>query len=502
MANISSIGGNPIVPAAVQPNSITNVMLAQTGGVLDAISDLNAALGETVSPALTWSFGELNRNGTVNQRTTGLKSEYTYLHAGDTVTVTKSGYKFNLAQYTGKSVSMFISDSYNSGAYGDTLTITADTWTIISIWHSDNSAFSDLSEGSVVSVKHAANRMSYATSPLFRSSVRFGSVPSDYYAGTLASFTADGLSRGTTTDQMIAKFDTLVDGTYVTKKDLGVCSDGTHHLYEYDLTPAQCGLTVEGITYYPKHMPTLLIISAQHGFEKGSVFGLYYLMQNLVNGWESNSALAYIRNHMSVKVIPICNPYGFDNNSYYNANGVNINRNYDTPGFDGTVTPGTSNYGGTVAGSEPETQIICDFIKTNMDALFLLDFHTNGQYAVESQSNINWLDFAPVIDPLFEDFKYVAQSHVEKMSMRFASAYSLAPNAPIGIVTSGANGYTADFPSADCWALEQGLCGHTIEGFCGFPNGTTFTADVCKANAELIGNWMVELVGYWSKLTV
>lgn len=38
MANISSIGGNPIVPAAVQSDTITDAMLAQTGGVLDKVA--------------------------------------------------------------------------------------------------------------------------------------------------------------------------------------------------------------------------------------------------------------------------------------------------------------------------------------------------------------------------------------------------------------------------------------------------------------------------------
>lgn len=40
MANISSIGGNPIVPATVQPNSVTDAMLAQTGGVLEKVDGI------------------------------------------------------------------------------------------------------------------------------------------------------------------------------------------------------------------------------------------------------------------------------------------------------------------------------------------------------------------------------------------------------------------------------------------------------------------------------
>lgn len=41
MANITSIGGNPIVPAAVQNNSVTDAMLKQTGGVLSRVASLS-----------------------------------------------------------------------------------------------------------------------------------------------------------------------------------------------------------------------------------------------------------------------------------------------------------------------------------------------------------------------------------------------------------------------------------------------------------------------------
>jgi hypothetical protein len=64
-------------------------------------------------------------------------------------------------------------------------------------------------------------------------------------------------------------------------------------------------------------------------------------------------------------MIPVGNPWGYGrylvNNSsgYYNSNGVNINRNYDTPGW----TTSDTNYGdietfGSYAGCEIETQHI------------------------------------------------------------------------------------------------------------------------------------------------
>lgn len=84
---------------------------------------------------------------------------------------------------------------------------------------------------------------------------------------------------------------------------------------------------------------------------------------------EANPFYKYIRDNCMVIVIPVANPFGFnyhltsDTNTYgtgyYNANGCNINRNYDTPGWD--VMNAAGNDAGTMGayvGSENETQYI------------------------------------------------------------------------------------------------------------------------------------------------
>lgn len=48
MANIKSIGGNPIVPEAVEPNSVTDNMLVQTGGVLSEVHDIRTGVDGTL----------------------------------------------------------------------------------------------------------------------------------------------------------------------------------------------------------------------------------------------------------------------------------------------------------------------------------------------------------------------------------------------------------------------------------------------------------------------
>lgn len=92
------------------------------------------------------------------------------------------------------------------------------------------------------------------------------------------------------------------------------------------------------------------------------------LLRDLVLGKQENNPLyKYIRENCMLIIIPVANPFGFNFNlttdtngytGYYNANTVNINRNYDTPGWDYMKDNGTGSALGSYAGSEIETQYI------------------------------------------------------------------------------------------------------------------------------------------------
>ena len=64
-----------------------------------------------------------------------------------------------------------------------------------------------------------------------------------------------------------------------------------------------------------------------------------------------NPFLNLLKNNYMIVFCPIINPWGFSktNRSYYNSNGVNIDRNFDTPGWGADVC-------GAYGGSEIETQ--------------------------------------------------------------------------------------------------------------------------------------------------
>lgn len=457
-----------------------------------------------------WIIGELNADGTVNTRNTGLRfASNVYLKKGATITITELGYNFNVARYTANnpSVDNFIIESYKTFASGDTYTVTEDTWLMCSIWHLNNSAFSDTTESSVVTIKYNAsldyvyreledannqiNALKFNDTPLNKNAnIYYGIVPTDYYNGLQSDYVSDGFGRDTTFASLISKFDTLVDGVYVTKTDKGVSSDGENQIYEYDFVPVASTLTNK-----TKTQPKVLIISGQHGFEKASIYGLFYFLKDLKENWENSKVLDYIRHHVIIKVIPCANPYGFNNNTYWNANGVNINRNYATSGWVLYGEPYTSSYTGAAAGSENETQIISNFVENNSDSMIFIDFHTNGQYAVSDYTKINWFDFVPIADAFFDYFKYFACAHVETITAHFSKDYNLGLTTQLcGKVTSGEDLYSANLPTADVYALEHDVVGHTIEGFTGFPNGTDFSADALKGNSEIIGNWIKAVI--------
>lgn len=68
----------------------------------------------------------------------------------------------------------------------------------------------------------------------------------------------------------------------------------------------------------------------------------------------NNPILNLLKNQYMVVFLPIINPWGYDNThkSYYNSNGVNLDRNLDTPGWGND----TSNPQGDYGGSEAEMQ--------------------------------------------------------------------------------------------------------------------------------------------------
>lgn len=125
---------------------------------------------------------------------------------------------------------------------------------------------------------------------------------------------------------------------------------------------------------------SVFILANEHGNHGDSMIPSVTVMRMLKDlcGNTDNLFLKWLKENAIVTVIPLGNPYG----GYNNANGVNINRNYDTPGWAGSDTDpagGTKEEGafGAYAGDQIETQYIMNTIQ-QCKAQTAVSYHGRG----------------------------------------------------------------------------------------------------------------------------
>lgn len=161
----------------------------------------------------------------------------------------------------------------------------------------------------------------------------------------------------------------------VTKKNLGKDQSGTYDIWCYDFIPHNAKKKV-------------LLSSGMHTYELPSSFGLARWVKDFMES--SDSVFQYLRQNVQFSIIPIVNPWGWNQTpqkKYGNVHGVNPNRNFDNwdnawadfPEY--SPDPASPNYNewnvkGSAPFSEAETKILCDWLKTNTDAEFWIDCHT------------------------------------------------------------------------------------------------------------------------------
>ncbi len=135
------------------------------------------------------------------------------------------------------------------------------------------------------------------------------------------------------------------------------------------------GLTIYKLTYGAAELPVLFLSCNMHGSEWGSA----ELAVEFANRWVNSSAAEFVwlRSHFQAVIIPSLNPTGYDDETYTNDNGVNLNRNFDYNWSAYPLqNPPSQEYKGTAAFSEAETQAARDLFQIH-DPLLAVDVHTS-----------------------------------------------------------------------------------------------------------------------------
>lgn len=339
---------------------------------------------------------------------------------------------------------------------------------------------------------------------VFNKHHEIGDVPSVAYKGNLTDYTWG--SASTTYSEVQAKFDELLTPNYAYKEAIGTASDGST-LYIYKFTPKKVSAPI-GFT---KGLPGIFIMCAQHGFEKGSTFGTWHFLKDVVSNPDKNEFLRYVRNNVNLYVVPVANPWGFDNNEYINANSVNLNRNWWVPNWqknNSEVDPSQNT--GDAPFDQPETAAMRDFILAHLEDIdYVVDYHTNGRYNVSGLHNVNWISIADY-DYFGDDFsdkvKAIAVNHCQKAN---GIIREIAGDALLGItgvegeetmccnITQGAGFPTTGYGPSYC--ITQGIMGSTLEGCNGFPNGDVFCDEEKQAMSAIIACWIQQTLFNFAK---
>jgi len=138
----------------------------------------------------------------------------------------------------------------------------------------------------------------------------------------------------------------------------------------------------------------LLVVGAIHGNEVGTV----KLAQEIIGHFHVN-----LPQNLTLFVIPCLNPDGYEQakahpgyfsdgrTGRFNAHGVDMNRNFDTPSFQSTTNWGFGKdyseaqevFAGEKPGSEPETAALMSFIKKENISLYIA-LHSAGKDVMPS----------------------------------------------------------------------------------------------------------------------
>lgn len=129
--------------------------------------------------------------------------------------------------------------------------------------------------------------------------------------------------------------------------------------------------------------PEVRLIGAHHGNETIGVEVPLGVAHYLLENYGTNSAVTSLVDEREIWVIPMMNPDGVQSGSRYNANGVDLNRNYGYMREDGSLSG---------AYSQPETRAIRDNALARNFCLSL-SYHSGAEYV-----NYLW-NYTPVVTP-------------------------------------------------------------------------------------------------------
>ena len=283
------------------------------------------------------------------------------------------------------------------------------------------------------------------------------------------------------TSDMHALYDALMarHPNYIKRTFLGNDSSGTFPIYRYDFKPVRPSSPIE------VPLPKVFVTSGVHP-EKAGVWSLYYMMQNICDNFLDDEGLAALRYNFHFIIVPICNPWGFDNSSRTNSNGVDLARNFPAGWIQGTYyTPphSTSTYGGTAPLSEVEAQYLNQIMLDNLDMLTAVDVHN----FFGTGYTFLWGAAAEIFS------RSVVLNHVQAMDRKWKKEYEFMnpdPEVYIGHASEKAPGGSLGVQAVD-YGIKSGLTYEMNIRVGADPNGNILDSNTITMGYEAMVNFFL-----------
>jgi hypothetical protein len=301
-------------------------------------------------------------------------------------------------------------------------------------------------------------------------------------------------------------YDALVTAypTYITKTLLcNETSGDALPVYQYRFKPVLPTGTFMSRTMLPK----LLILSGVHGNEKAAVWTLYNVLNNICNAWSTDPLLQALRFNFDLIVIPLVNPYGYNNDQRKNFNGVDLNRNYPA-GWE-LRSAAAIDYGGTSPLTEIECQKINLILREQVTSepwsgerlstlLGVIDFHNFG-------ASINGYSFLWAVGcSVF--MSNLIRNHYQRMDRKWKADFPGFINADydvfIGDSTGEAPGGSVIY-QANYYGIKGAVSYEIGDKVEADPTSTRFDSNTMTMGYEAFVNWLLmfsnELMKHWHR---
>ena len=220
-----------------------------------------------------------------------------------------------------------------------------------------------------------------------------------------------------TVAQVYGWYDALVEAypDYVTKHDWGMDASNTYNIYSYSFIPEALednNNLFGSVKTYPK----MLLRGGCHGNgtsgdHTNMIHALYFLLYDVCHNHGQNDFLTYLRYNVQLEVLPLMNPWGVQNKSRKNSNGVDINRNFSYGWALGSSS--SADYGGTAPFTEAESIAIRSFVNANLDAFCDIEFHAVSR---EYQTQPHMMYFDTVVG---SEMYYVNRSVIVELTQKW-----------------------------------------------------------------------------------